>query len=37
MKNGLVEVPGYHDVNGEFVRANPDDIEANNLLEKFGR
>ena len=37
MKVGLVEVPGYHEVDGEYVRANPDDIEANNLLEQFGR
>ncbi|MCM8542963.1 MAG: DUF3892 domain-containing protein [Lentisphaeraceae bacterium] len=37
MDIGLVEVPGYHQVGQEYVRANPDDIEANNLLERFGR
>ena len=37
MKMGLLSVPGYHDVDGQYVRANPDDTEANNLLTRFGR
>jgi hypothetical protein len=35
MKAGKVSVPGFHHVNGDYVRANPDDAEANNLLQRF--
>ena len=37
MSKGLIELPGYHEVDEEYIRANPDDDEANNLLEQFGR
>ena len=29
---GKVIVPGFHGVGGDYVSANPDDAEANNLL-----
>ncbi|MCM8525502.1 MAG: DUF3892 domain-containing protein [Lentisphaeraceae bacterium] len=37
MDMGLITVPGYHQVDREYIRANPDDSEANNLLARFGR
>ncbi|MGL1901614.1 MAG: hypothetical protein OCC49_05730 [Fibrobacterales bacterium] len=37
MQRNKMVVSGYHDVDGRYVRANPDDIEANNLLEQFQR
>jgi hypothetical protein len=37
MAKGLVIVPEYHEVGGQYIRANPDNIEANNLLKRFGR
>jgi hypothetical protein len=30
-----VSVPGFHQVDGDYLRANPDDAEATNLLQKF--
>jgi hypothetical protein len=35
MKAGKVTVPGFHQADGNYLRANPDDLEANNLLRKF--
>ena len=35
MAAGKVEVPGFHQVDGNYLRANPDDAEANNLLRRF--
>jgi hypothetical protein len=35
MKAGKVTVPGFHQVAGDYLRANPDDLEANNLLQQF--
>lgn len=35
MQAGKVAVPGFHQVDGNYLRANPDDAEANNLLQKF--
>ena len=35
MLAGKVSVPGFHQVDGNYLRANPDDAEANNLLQKF--
>lgn len=37
MKQGLVNVPKYHEVGEKYVRANPDESTDNNLLEKWGR
>lgn len=37
MRNGKVTVPGFHEVDGRYVRANPDDKTTNNLLEVFER
>jgi hypothetical protein len=35
MKAGKVTVPGFHQVAGDYVRANPDDLTANNVLQQF--
>ncbi|MCZ7572414.1 MAG: hypothetical protein M5U01_28000 [Ardenticatenaceae bacterium] len=35
MAAGKVTVPGFQDVDGNYLRANPDDVEANNLLRRF--
>ncbi|MBX2870947.1 MAG: hypothetical protein KTR30_02580, partial [Saprospiraceae bacterium] len=35
MRAGKVSVPGFHEVGGNYLRANPDDINANNLLQQF--
>jgi hypothetical protein len=35
MAAGKVTVPGFHQVNGDYLRADPDDAEANNLLQRF--
>jgi hypothetical protein len=35
MQAGKVTVPGFHQVAGNYLRANPDDLDANNLLRKF--
>ena len=35
MKLGKVTVPGFHQADGNYLRANPDDAEANNLLRRF--
>lgn len=35
MQAGKVIVPGFHQVAGNYVRANPDDVEADNLLQSF--
>lgn len=37
VQRGKVITPDYHDVNGQYMRANPDTTEANNLLERFKR
>jgi hypothetical protein len=37
VQRGKVITPDYHDVNGQYMRANPDSTEANNLLERFKR
>lgn len=33
MKAGKITVPGFHQVAGNYLRANPDDVRANNLLQ----
>jgi hypothetical protein len=35
MKAGKVTVPGFHQVDGNYLRADPDNVEANNLLQSF--
>ena len=35
IKAGKVIVPGFHQVGESYIRANPDDVEANNLLKQF--
>jgi hypothetical protein len=35
MAAGKITVPGFHQVNGDYLRADPDDAEANNLLQRF--
>lgn len=35
MQQGKITVPGFNDVNGNYVRANRDNEAANNLLEMF--
>lgn len=35
MRAGKVTVPGFHEVAENYLRANPDDLDANNLLEQF--
>ncbi|MEJ7583933.1 MAG: hypothetical protein WKF43_07550 [Acidimicrobiales bacterium] len=35
MAAGKITVPGFHQVNSDYIRANPDDAEANNLLRRF--
>lgn len=35
MAKGKVTVPGFHQVEGDYLRANHDDEEANNLLRQF--
>jgi hypothetical protein len=35
MAAGKVTVPGFHQVAGNYLRANPDDADANNLLRQF--
>ncbi|STX55558.1 Uncharacterised protein [Legionella beliardensis] len=35
MKEGKIIVPGFHQVNGKYVRSDHDDLEANNLLKIF--
>ena len=35
MASGKVTVPGFHQVRQSYLRANPDDAEANNLLREF--
>lgn len=37
MQLGLIVIPGFHQVDGKYISANPDDTEANNLLEMWGR
>jgi hypothetical protein len=37
MNSGLIVCPGFHDVDGRYVRSNPDNTEGNNLLSLFGR
>lgn len=35
MEKGMVNIPGYHQVGGKYIRSNPDTTSANNLLERF--
>jgi hypothetical protein len=35
MASGKITVPGFHQVDGNYLRANPDDAEANNLLREW--
>jgi hypothetical protein len=35
MAAGKVTVPGFHQVAGNYLRADPDDADANNLLRQF--
>jgi hypothetical protein len=35
MATGKVTVPGFHQVRQKYIRANPDDAAANNLLKTF--
>jgi hypothetical protein len=35
MAAGKITVPGFHHVMGKYIRANPDDAVANNLLKSF--
>jgi hypothetical protein len=35
MASGKVRVPGFHQVRQSYIRANPDNAEANNLLREF--
>lgn len=35
MAAGKVIVPGFHEVSSDYVSANPDDADANNLLQRF--
>ena len=37
MSRGVIEVPGYHEVGGEYIRSNPDHTENNNLIERYYR
>lgn len=37
MYKGLVNIPGYHQVDLKYLRANPDGRETNNLEYRFGR
>jgi hypothetical protein len=35
MATGKVTVPGFHQVREKYIRANPDNVAANNLLKTF--
>jgi hypothetical protein len=35
MATGKITVPGFHQVRQSYLRANPDNAEANNLLRTF--
>jgi hypothetical protein len=35
MKIGKITIPGFHEVGNNYIRANHDDAEANNLLQQF--
>ncbi|HEX9767009.1 MAG TPA: DUF3892 domain-containing protein, partial [Nitriliruptorales bacterium] len=37
IRSGKVTVPGFHEVDGRYVRADPDNKVTNNLLEQFER
>lgn len=37
IRKQLIEVPGYHEVGGRYVRSNPDNTENNNLLKRYQR
>lgn len=37
MQKGLITIPGYHQVGGRYLRANPDSKESNNLERLYGR
>jgi hypothetical protein len=36
MSRGAVRVSGFHDVNGDYVRSDHDNLASNNLLESYG-
>jgi hypothetical protein len=35
MNRGVVRVSGFHDVNGDYVRSDHDNVSSNNLLESY--
>ena len=35
MSTGKITVPGFHQVRQNYIRANPDNAAANNLLSTF--
>jgi hypothetical protein len=35
VRAGKLVLPGFHEVAGTYLRANPDDTRANNLLQRF--
>ncbi len=35
MQKGKIIVPGFHQVDGDYIRSDHDDSEANNMLEMF--
>lgn len=37
MQKGLIKIPGYHQVDGRYIRSNPDERENNNLEERYSR
>lgn len=37
MQRGLIKIPGFHQVDGRYIRSNPDERENNNLEERYGR
>lgn len=37
VKKGRIVTPGFHDVEGEYMRSNPDNTEGNNLLTQYQR
>ena len=35
MSTGKITVPGFHQVRQSYIRADPDNVAANNLLREF--
>ena len=35
VRAGKITVPQYHDVDGDYMRSNPDTTDTNNLKETF--